>query len=295
MRYSPFDGVTTAMITPFTPDGSVDFPGLRKNTRHQLENGVNGLLPLGTTGETPTLSEDEKEQIVRVVVEEASQWRKKTPILVGVGTNSTGKTIKNAEKAQVWGADALLVVTPYYNKPTQDGIVAHFNAVCKAVDLPVVVYNIKGRTGTNIETITLKRIVEENNNIVAVKEASGDIHQMVDVLASIPEITVYSGDDGMTFPLTCLGGKGVISVVSNLLPALMVEMVSECLAGNLAQARLLHFKLLPIFKAAFIETNPAPIKYAMSRQGLAAGPLRLPLVEIRETSKEIIDSVLQNC
>jgi 4-hydroxy-tetrahydrodipicolinate synthase len=281
------------MITPFLNDGSVDYNGLRKNTRHQLRNGVTGLLPLGTTGETPTLSADEMEQIVKVVVEEAKQGERKTAVLVGVGTNSTKKTIKNAERAQAWGADALLVVTPYYNKPTQEGIVAHFTAVCNAVDLPVVVYNIKGRTGTNIETNTLKRIVDENESIIAVKEASGDIHQMVDVLAAIPEIAVYSGDDGMTFPLTCLGGQGVISVVSNLLPGLVVEMVSECLAGNLARARQLHFRLLPIFKAAFIETNPAPIKYAMSQMSLAAGPLRLPLVEIREASKKVVDSVLK--
>ncbi len=292
MRNNMFRGVTTAMITPFFSDGSVDFEGLRKNIQHQLNHGVNGLLPLGTTGETPTLTEDEKEQIVCTVVEEKLKSGGKTPILVGVGTNNTGKTIENAKKAKVWGADALLVVTPYYNKPTQEGIIAHFHAICEAIDLPIVVYNIKGRTGTNIETNTLKRIAQDEN-IIAVKEASGDIHQMMEVLEKVPEITVYSGDDGMTFPLTCLGGQGVISVVSNLLPGLVVEMVAEGLAGNLPRARQLHFELLPIFKAAFVETNPAPIKYAMSRSGLSGGPLRLPLVGISESSKEIIDSVLK--
>jgi len=290
MRNNLFRGVTTAMITPFLSDGSVDFDGLRKNTRHQLDNGVGGLLPLGTTGETPTLSEDEKEQIVRTVVEEADG---KVPVLVGVGTNSTEKTIKNGEQAKAWGADALLVVTPYYNKPSQEGIVAHFHTVCDATDLPVVVYNIQGRTGTNIETSTLKSIAEKEN-IIAVKEASGNIHQMMDVLEKIPEIAVYSGDDGMTFPLICLGGQGVISVVSNLLPGLVVEMVSESLAGNMERARQLHFKLLPIFKAAFIETNPCPVKYAMGQLGLAGGPVRLPLVEIKESSKRVIDSVLKS-
>jgi 4-hydroxy-tetrahydrodipicolinate synthase len=285
-------GVTTAMITPFLADGSLDLDGLRHNTRHQIQHGINGLLPLGTTGETPTLTADEKEAVVRTVVEVVQQSGQDIPVLVGVGTNSTQKTIESARLAQAWGADALLVVTPYYNKPTQDGIVAHFHAVCQAVDLPVVVYNIKGRTGTNIETGTLKRIAE-NETIIAVKEASGDINQMMDVLAKIPEIAVYSGDDGMTFPLTCLGGQGVISVVSNLLPGMVVEMVMESLAGNLGRARQLHFELLPIFKAAFIETNPAPIKYAMSKMGLAGGPLRLPLVDIRLASQQVLDEVLK--
>lgn len=292
MRNNLFRGVTTAMITPFLPDGSVDFDGLRRNTRHQIENGVNGLLPLGTTGEAPTLNESEKEQIVRIVVEEARRANSKVKIMVGVGTNSTSKTIQNAKQAQAWGADALLVVTPYYNKPTQDGILAHFSAVCHETDLPIVVYNIKGRTGTNIETSSLKTMAANNEQIIAVKEASGDILQMTDVLMQIPDLIVYSGDDGLTFPLLCLGGQGVISVVSNLLPKQVVEMVAAALEGNTEQARQLHFWLMPIFKAAFIETNPAPIKYAMQKIGLAAGPLRLPLVEIRPTSRSVLDEVL---
>lgn len=292
MRNNLFRGVTTAMITPFLPDGSVDFDGLRRNTRHQVENGVNGLLPLGTTGEAPTLNESEKEQIVRIVVEEARRANSKVKIMVGVGTNSTSKTIQNAKQAQAWGADALLVVTPYYNKPTQDGILAHFSAVCHETDLPIVVYNIKGRTGTNIETSTLKSMAANNEQIIAVKEASGDMLQMTDVLMQIPDLIVYSGDDGLTFPLLCLGGQGVISVVSNLLPKQVVEMVAAALEGNPEQARQLHFRLMPIFKAAFIETNPAPIKYAMQKIGLAAGPLRLPLVEIRPTSRSVLDEVL---
>lgn len=291
MAASIFDGVTTALITPFLADGSVDYDGLRRNVRFQIENGVRGLVPLGTTGETPTLDETEKEKIVRLVVEEVQAVGKQTGVMVGIGTNSTHKTIENAKKALDWGADALLVVTPYYNKPTQEGIAAHFAAVGAATDLPIVVYNIKGRTGTNIETRTLKRIAEENN-VLAVKEASGDIHQMADVLAEIPTIQVYSGDDSMTFPLICLGGHGVISVVSNLFPALVVEMVEQALAGNVQAARKLHFDLLPIFKAAFIESNPGPIKYAMNKNGLAAGSLRLPLVEVTASSKAVLDSVL---
>jgi 4-hydroxy-tetrahydrodipicolinate synthase len=292
MRNNLFRGVTTAMITPFHSDGSVDFDGLHRNTRHQIENGINGLLPLGTTGEAPTLSEDEKEQVVRTVIEEARGAGSNVKIMVGVGTNSTNKTIYNAQQAQAWGADALLVVTPYYNKPTQEGILAHFAAVCGETDLPVVVYNIKGRTGTNIETSTLKNMAANNEQVIAVKEASGDILQMIDVLAQIPDLVVYSGDDGLTFPLLALGGQGVISVVSNLLPKQVVEMVNATLDGDLELARKLHFQLMPIFKAAFIETNPAPIKYAMQKIGLAAGPLRLPLVEIRPASRSALDEVL---
>lgn len=292
MRNNLFRGVTTAMITPFLLDGSIDYEGLRRNTYHQIENGVIGLLPLGTTGEAPTLSEDEKERVVRIVIEEARNAKPDVKVMVGIGTNSTSKTIQNAKQAQAWGADALLVVTPYYNKPTQEGILAHFTAVCQETDLPVVVYNIKGRTGVNIETSTLKSMFSVNEQIVAVKEASGDIMQITDVLADIPELAVYSGDDGITFPLICLGGQGVISVVSNLLPQQVVRMVDAALAGELEQARLLHYQLMPIFKAAFVETNPAPIKYAMQKMNLAAGPLRLPLVEIRPNSRTVLDNVI---
>lgn len=291
MRNNLFRGVTTAMITPFNSDGSVDYEGLRRNTCFQIEHGVRGLLPLGTTGEAPTLSGEEKEGVVRAVIETARRQSSEVKVMVGVGTYSTSTTIQNARQAQAWGADALLVVTPYYNKPTQEGIVAHFHAICEAADLPVVVYNIKGRTGVNIETPTLARIAE-NKNIIGVKEASGDIIQMMDVLRDIQEIAVYSGDDGITFPLLSLGGQGVISVISNLLPTEMVEMVSSALEGQWDRARKIHFHLQPLFKAAFVETNPAPIKYAMAKRGLAAGPLRLPLVEISPSSQAKVNAVL---
>lgn len=184
------------------------------------------------------------------------------------------------------------MVTPYYNKPTQEGIVAHFSAINAAVQLPIVVYNIKGRTGVNIETATLDRIARLEH-VIAVKEASGDIMQMMDVLARIPDLAVYAGDDAMTFPLICLGGQGVISVVSNLLPAQVVDMVRSALDGQIERARRLHFELLPMFKGAFIETNPAPIKYAMAVKGLAAGPLRLPLVEMSTENKARMDALLR--
>ncbi|MCP4416870.1 MAG: 4-hydroxy-tetrahydrodipicolinate synthase [Chloroflexi bacterium] len=291
MKSNLFHGVTTALITPFLDNREVDYEGLRQNVRFQIRNGVRGLLPLGTTGETPTLNAVEMERIVRLVVVESRTSNEDTAVLVGVGTNSTQKTIENAKKAEDWGADALLVVTPYYNKPTQDGIVAHFSAVNAACDLPIVIYNIKGRTGTNIQTPTLKQIAALDN-VIGVKEASGDIHQMMAVLTEIPELAVYSGDDAMTFPLICLGGQGVISVVSNLFPDLVVKMVKQALAGDVEQARRTHFNLLPIFQAAFMESNPGPVKYAMGQAGLAAGSLRLPLVEMNPTNRASMDAIL---
>jgi 4-hydroxy-tetrahydrodipicolinate synthase len=291
MKSNLLRGVTTALITPFLSDRGLDRRGLRENVRFQIENGVQGLLPLGTTGETPTLSESEKETVVKTVIEEVRASDKPVRVLQGVGTNSTQKTIENARRAESWGVDAILVVTPYYNKPTQEGIHAHFAAIDDAVNTPIVVYNIKGRTGTNIETSTLKRIAELKN-VVAVKEASGDINQMMDVLAQIPELAVYSGDDAMTFPLICLGGQGVISVVSNLFPDRVVAMTRHALDGDVRSARTIHFELLPFFRAAFIETNPGPIKYAMSRKSMAAGPPRLPLVEMSPQHKAEMDKVL---
>jgi 4-hydroxy-tetrahydrodipicolinate synthase len=226
MKNNLFRGVTTALITPFLQDGEVDYDGLRQNVRFQIEQGVRGLLPLGTTGETPTLSTAEQEQIVRIVVGEARQSGREVPVMAGVGTNSTRKTIESARQAEAWGVDALLVVSPYYNKPTQAGLFAHFSAIDAGVNLPIVVYNIKGRTGVNIETATLQSIARLEH-VIAVKEASGDILQMMDVLTRIPDLAVYSGDDAMTFPLLCLGGQGVISVVSNLVPGQVVEMVDK--------------------------------------------------------------------
>ncbi len=291
MKQILFRGTATALVTPFLPDGRVDYAGLRQNVCRQIENGIAALVPLGTTGETPTLDEEEKAQIARVVVDTARAAPHKVPVIVGVGTNSTAKTIENARQAAAWGADALLIVTPYYNKPTQAGIVAHFSAVCAAVDIPIIVYNIKGRTGTNIETPTLKKLAQLDN-IVGVKEASGDINQMMDVLDQIPDLAVYSGDDVMTLPLVALGGLGVISVVSNLWPDRVVAMVAAALAGDMPRARQLHWELLPIFRGAFIETNPVPIKYAMSQKGLAAGSLRLPLVEMTAENKAKLDTIL---
>jgi 4-hydroxy-tetrahydrodipicolinate synthase len=291
MKNNLLRGVSTALVTPFLESGEVDYDGVRRNTCFQIENGIKGLVPLGTTGETPTLADHEKERIVRIVVDEVHRAGAKVPVVVGVGTNSTQKTIENARRAAEWGADALLVVSPYYNKPTQEGLLAHFTAVAAATPLPIVVYNIKSRTGVNIETVTLQQMAKLET-LVAVKEASGEVTQMMDVIERLPELAVYSGDDALALPLIAVGGQGVISVVSNLVPGKVVDMVERALSGDLAGARAAHYALLPLFRVAFCETNPAPIKFAMNRCGMAAGPLRLPLVEIGSANQARLATVL---
>ncbi len=285
-----FKGCITAMVTPLNQDGSVDYEGLVKNTNFQIESGVSGLVPLGTTGESPTMHDEEREKIIKTVVDTANG---RVPVIVGTGTNSTEKTIKYTKQAKQLGADAVLIVSPYYNKPTQEGLYQHFIAAATAGDMPIIVYNIQSRTGVNIETATLKRMAE-HKNIVAVKEASGNISQMMDVLNELPaEFTVLSGDDNMTFPLMCLGGKGVISVVSNLLPEKLSEMTRYALEGDYESARQIHFELLPIFKTAFIETNPIPIKAAMNMTGLPAGQCRLPLCRMMPPNEEKLRKVVE--
>jgi len=281
-------GTIPALVTPFTEDGQVDYNRLRANVRFQIDCGVNGLVPLGTTGETPTLHDDEKEKIAKLVIEEAAG---KIPVIVGAGTNSTETTINAAKKAEGWGADALLVVNPYYNKPTQKGLYLHFKAVAESVKIPIVVYNIKGRTGVNVDTITMAELAKIPN-IVAVKEASGDINQMKEVLANT-DLIVLSGDDGITLELMKEGGKGVISVAANLVPAKMVSLTNAALAGNWDDAGKIYKELQPLFDVEFIETNPIPIKAAMNMAGMAAGGYRLPLCEMMPENKEKLKNVLQ--
>ncbi|MBI2971880.1 MAG: 4-hydroxy-tetrahydrodipicolinate synthase [Candidatus Aenigmarchaeota archaeon] len=284
------EGCITALVTPFDTALGVDYAGLRENVRFQIANGVSGLVPLGTTGESPTITDDEREKIVSAVVDEANG---KAAVIVGAGTNSTEKTIKYARQAKDLGADAVLIVSPYYNKPTQEGLYRHFKAVNDAVAMPVIVYNIQGRTGVNIETPTLLRM-SGLTNVRAVKEASGSISQMMDVIAQLPkDFIVLSGDDNMTLPLIAAGGRGVISVVSNLFPRMVSDMVSHALKGDFESARKLHYKLMPIFKTAFIETNPMPIKAAMNFAGMPAGGCRLPLCELQPQNAEKLKAVLR--
>ncbi len=286
-----FKGTYTALVTPFKND-NVDYEGLKRNIQFQIAEGIEGIVPLGTTGETPTLSEEEQEKIIKLCIETA---KGKVKIMVGTGSNSTKNTIEKTQRAKDLGADAVLIVTPYYNKPTQEGIFQHFKAVSDAVDIPIVVYNIQGRSGVNIETSTLLRIAKLQG-IIGVKEASGNINQMMDVIRLIqtshPHFSVLSGDDGITVPLIALGGKGVVSVVSNLIPGKIVRMVNAASQGNIVLARQLHYDLLLLFQTAFIETNPIPIKEAMNMCGMAAGNCRLPLCEMKPENREKLKKVL---
>ncbi len=288
MALEKFHGTTTALITPFNKDGSVDYEGYKENLEEQIKY-VDGLLVLGTTGETPTLTKDEQHELIRITVD-ISKGR--IPVMVGVGTNNTKTTVENAKAAEKLGADAILVVTPYYNKPSNAGIIAHFKAVDDAVSIPIVVYNIAGRTGRNIDTETMKELAKLEN-VEAVKEASGNINQMMDVINEIPELTVLSGDDSMTCPLVAMGGKGVVSVVSNLFPEKVSTMVKTALKGDFDSARKLHYELLPIFKGAFIETNPLPIKTAMNEFGMNGGHFRLPMTQMSDAGKHRLMKVLE--
>ena len=288
-----FEGTTTALITPFKADGTVDLEGLRKNVQFQLKGGVSGLLALGTTGETPTLTDAEKQAVAQTIIKEAKGT---VPVMVGASTNDTRKTVKLAQESCDWGADALLIVTPYYNKPMPRGLYEHFKAVNDAVDKPVYVYNIAGRTGKNIDTPTLKKIAGLEH-IAGVKEASGDINQIMEVCREFKDskkFTVLSGDDPLTYLIMTLGGKGVISVASNLVPDKVSALTSACLKGQWDKARELHFQWLPLFKGIFIETNPIPIKAAMNWAWLAAGGYRLPLTEMEPQNAEKLRALLKS-
>lgn len=295
-------GAFTALVTPMNDDGSVNFDGWRELVKYQLDGGIDGLVPLGTTAETPTLDEDgEEDKIIEIVMEEVKAFEKKSgkhvPVILGSGSNNTRDAVRYCKRAKEAGADAALVVTPYYNKPSDEGIFRHFEAVSR-VGIPIVVYNIQGRTGKNISTALLKRIAELPN-IAGVKEASGNVSQMMDVIAEIKhkksDFAVFSGDDSLTLPLLSLGGDGVVSVVSNLAPALVTEMVHDALSGKWDEARALHYRLLPFFKAAFVDGNPTSIKYAMNVKKLPAGAVRLPLVEVSAEAKKVIENAMAEC
>jgi 4-hydroxy-tetrahydrodipicolinate synthase len=256
-------GAFTALITPMKDNGDIDFDGWRRLVQFQLENGIDGLVPIGTTGETPTLEEAEEERLLEIVMKETGG---RVPVIAGSGSNSTKHAVIYTKRAKDFGADAALVVTPYYNKPNDEGLLRHFEAVA-AVGIPVIVYNIASRTGRNIPTPVMEQLAKIPN-IVGVKEASGDINQMADVINTIKRpgnnaFTVLSGDDALTLPLLALGGDGVISVISNLAPARVAALVKAGLAGDFETARSIHYELLPLVKAAFIETNPVPITRAL--------------------------------
>lgn len=286
-------GTITALITPFRGD-LLDEEGLEQNIAFQLESGVDGILPLGTTGESPTLSVIEKERVIQISVKLA---KGRVLVWVGTGSNSTEETIAKTRHAEELGADVALIVTPYYNKPTQEGIYRHFEAVSKATSLPIVVYNIEGRCGRNIETSTLKRLAELPG-IVGVKEASGNMLQISEVIHEIGQaregFSVLSGDDALTLPVMALGGSGVVSVVANLVPKEMVALTRAMIEGRYEEAKTLHHSLFPLFRAAFLEVNPVPIKEAMALCGMPSGKTRLPLCEMLPENHQLLKETLKS-
>jgi 4-hydroxy-tetrahydrodipicolinate synthase len=295
IKMADFRGAYTALLTPMKDSGEVDYDGFRRLIEFQIAEGIDGIVPLGTTGENPTLDESEEEPLIKIAVETAGG---KIPVIVGAGSNDTKHMVQYVERAKRLGADGALVVTPYYNKPNDDGLIRHFQAAA-AVGIPIIVYNIASRTGRNIPTPLMEKIAAIPN-IAGVKEASGDINQMGDVIReiAIPSRTkgerfwVLSGDDAMTLPLMALGGEGVISVISNIVPAKVKALCSACLAGDFEKARKVHFELLPFIRAAFIETNPVPIKQAANWIGLPAGPVRLPLGKLSQASEAVLKKAI---
>lgn len=284
-----YQGVYTALVTPFNEKGTVDEAALKRLVEDQIAAGVQGLVPMGTTGESPTLSHDEHIDVVARVVE----WTAgRVPVIAGTGSNSTDEALHLTQRAKAVGADASLQVVPYYNKPNQEGMYRHFLAIADAVDLPMIVYNIAGRTGKNMETDTLMRLAA-HKNIVGVKEASGDLGQMMDVLARRPKgFAVLSGDDNLALPLVALGGDGVISVASHLVPAELAELVREARTGNLVRAREIHYRLMPLFKNLFIDTNPIPVKTALAFQGRMLETFRLPMCPMDDAKKKVLRDVM---
>ncbi|MFW6343762.1 MAG: 4-hydroxy-tetrahydrodipicolinate synthase [Sediminispirochaetaceae bacterium] len=289
-----FRGVYTALITPFTKDGGVDEKAFRSIIDFQIESGIDGLVPCGTTGESPTLSHDEHDRVIEMAVEDAGG---RVPVIAGTGSNATSEAVRLSKHAEKAGVDALLLVNPYYNKPTQKGLYLHFKAVADAVSIPCFVYNIKGRTGVNVETRTLVRLMNDCSNIVGVKEASGSLDQMKDVVQNRHEgFSVLSGDDNMTFGLAEAGGDGVISVASNLIPGQMVKFVHAALDGDIEKARAENDRLMEFFKSLFLETNPIPIKTAMYMQGWCEEAFRLPMCTFSDekhykTLQDIIERI----
>ncbi|MBT4917451.1 4-hydroxy-tetrahydrodipicolinate synthase [Candidatus Peregrinibacteria bacterium] len=284
-----YAGTWTALITPFKEDGSLDETALRAMVRRQIEGGVTGVLPLGTTGESPCFSEKEGRRVFEIVKEEAGS---DVMVMAGTGSNCTASAVEHTKIAKEVGVDLCLVVSPYYNKPTQEGLRQHFLAVAE-VGLPVCVYNIKGRTGVNIETDTLMELAK-HENIIAVKEASGDLEQMKEVIERRPDdFTVLSGDDGLTLDLIKMGGDGVVSVSSNILPDKVSEMVEYALLGNEEEAGKINDHLSQMFEELFVETNPIPAKYVMHKMGLCGLVFRLPMTPPSEKAVEILDELIR--
>jgi len=293
MQVDWLGGCATALVTPFTFGGDVDVDRLRALIEYQIAGGVRLLVPCGTTGESATMSDEEDQLVIKATVEVA---RGRAKIIAGTGSNSTAAAIQYSLTARELGVDAVLSVAPYYNKPTQEGLYTHFRAIAESVNgLPVVIYNVPGRTSSNISAETTIRLARDAENIVAVKEASGNLSQIMEILRSRPTgFRVISGDDSFTLAIIALGGEGLISVASNEIPTLMSQLVDLALAGEWNEARALHYRLLPLLEANFIESSPGPVKAAMAMMGLIDENFRLPLVPIQEKSRAHLREVLNH-
>ncbi len=285
-----FEGSFVALITPFKNGKEVDYEALERLIKFQLDNGTKGVVPCGTTGESATLTEEERKKIIEKTLEFINR---KALVIPGTGTNSTATTIKLTKMAKDAGADGVLLVCPYYNKPTQEGIYQHYKEIALSVDIPIIVYNIPSRSGVNILPETIKRL-SEIKNIVGIKEASGSISQACEIISkSGSEFSVLSGEDVLTLPLISVGGKGAISATSNVAPGEMSEMIKSAINGDYKRAREIHYNLLPLFKALFIETNPIPVKTMLKFMGFCDGSFRLPLVEPSQSTVNLIKEVLK--
>jgi 4-hydroxy-tetrahydrodipicolinate synthase len=286
-----FTGTGTALVTPFRRDGSLDEPTLRALIKRQIDAGIDFLVPCGTTGESPTLTREEHLRVVEIAVEQA---KGRVPVLAGAGGYNTAEVIALARELAEIGAAGILSVTPYYNKPTQEGLFQHYQAIAQAITLPIVVYSVQGRTGVNVEPATVRRLAAIEN-IIGIKEASGNISQMAAILNAVPDdFTVLSGDDAITLPLIALGGRGVISVVSNEVPAEMARLTRLALSGDFVAAREIHRRVHPLMEVNFVESNPIPVKAAMAQMGLLEAVWRLPLVAPKVESETRIRAVLES-
>jgi 4-hydroxy-tetrahydrodipicolinate synthase len=282
-----FTGSIVALVTPFK-DGLVDYDKLGELVEYHIENGTNGILPCGTTGESPTLSHDEHGKVIGKVIEIA---KGRIPVIAGTGSNNTSEALSLTKHAKKAGADGALMITPYYNKPTQEGLYEHYKVIAEEVDIPIIIYNVPSRTGVSITPETVARLYEIKN-IVAIKEASGNIDQTSQIL-NLCDITVLSGDDSLTLPIMSVGGKGVVSVVANILPGEVSEMVSSFLNGELEKSQKMHKSLFPICRAMFIETNPISVKTAMKLLGRINGEMRLPLCKMSDEHEKQLQKVLK--
>jgi 4-hydroxy-tetrahydrodipicolinate synthase len=286
-----FTGTGTALVTPFRRDGSLDEPTLRALVKRQIAAGIDFLVPCGTTGESPTLSEEERRRVVEITVELA---KGEVPVLAGAGGYNTCEVIERARELANLDVSGILSVTPYYNKPTQEGLYQHFKAIAEAVDLPIILYSVQGRTGVNIEPATVQRLAQIPN-IVGIKEASGSVGQMAAILNCVPEeFLVLSGDDALTLPVLAIGGRGVISVASNEIPAEMKRLTQLALAGDFEGARQIHRRYHPLMEINFVESNPIPVKAALAEMGLLVASWRLPLVPPKAENRAKIHAVLES-